>query len=242
MSMLDIAALAVFIVGWLLHQPVLRHISHRGTTITNDMTVVRRRWMSNMTSRDNRLMDSQLMGHLLSSASFFASANMIIIAAAAGALFRADATHSTVAHLAPVDTGPRWLFAAKLALVVLTLARGLLDFVWSIRQMNYTLAAIGAAPDPSEPPTLLKAYGEAVASVLNPAISSFNNGVRAYYFALAAAAWMIGPWAMIAGTIGAVALLYARQVGSRAAVGVQTIRTLLDGLDRARSGEDDTLP
>ena len=30
-----------------------------------------------------------------------------------------------------------------LALVVLALARGLLDFIWAIRQMNYCLAAIG---------------------------------------------------------------------------------------------------
>jgi uncharacterized membrane protein len=241
MSPLDLAALIVFVAGWLLHQPVLKRISHRGGTISTDMTVVRRQWMANMVGRDNRLMDSQLMGHLLSSASFFASANLIIIAAAAGALFRSDATHTTVAHLAPVDTGPHWLFEGKLALVVLTLARGLLDFVWSIRQMNYTLAAIGATPSPSQAPGLLKAYGEAVASVLNPALTSFNNGVRAYYFALAAAAWIVGAWAMIAGVIGAVALLYARQVNSPAAVGVQAIRTLLDETRNEPDGEDETL-
>jgi uncharacterized membrane protein len=231
MSPLDIAAAAVFAVCWLFYQPLLRQVSRRGA-INTDMTVVRRRWMANMAGRENRFLDSQLMGHALSSASFFASANLIVIAAAAGALFRGAETYRTVAHLAAAETGPQWLFQAKLALVVATLARGLLDFIWAIRQMNYTLAAIGAAPPLSSPPAVLKAYGDAAASVLNPALSSFNNGVRGYYFALAAAAWMLGPLAMIAGVVAAVALLFWRQVGSSSARGVRQIRQILDGLER----------
>jgi uncharacterized membrane protein len=231
MTSTDIAALTLFAIGWLLYQPALKRLSRRGGVINTDMTVVRRRWMANMAARENRFLDSQLMGHALSSASFFASANLIVIAAAAGALFRSDTTYQTVAHMAVTEAGPRWLFQAKLALVVLALARGLLDFIWAIRQMNYTLAAIGAAPPPSSPPAVLKAYGNAAAAVLNPALSSFNNGVRGYYFALAAAAWMLGPWAMIAAVLLAVALLYARQVGSGTARGVRQIRQILDAME-----------
>jgi uncharacterized membrane protein len=231
MTPTDIAALTLFAIGWLLYQPALKRLSRRGGVINTDMTVVRRRWMANMAARENRFLDSQLMGHTLSSASFFASANLIVIAAAAGALFRSDTTYQTVAHMAVTETGPRWLFQAKLALVVLALARGLLDFIWAIRQMNYTLAAIGAAPPTSAPPAVLKAYGEAAASVLNPALSSFNNGVRGYYFALAAAAWMLGPWAMIGAVLLAVVLLYARQVGSSAARGVRQMRQIIEAME-----------
>lgn len=231
MTPTDIAALTLFAIGWLLYQPALKRLSRRGGVINTDMTVVRRRWMANMAARENRFLDSQLMGHALNSASFFASANLIVIAAAAGALFRSDTTYQTVAHMAVTETGPRWLFQAKLALVVLALARGLLDFIWAIRQMNYTLAAIGAAPPTSSPPAVLKAYGEAAASVLNPALSSFNNGVRGYYFALAAAAWMLGPWAMIGAVLLAVALLYTRQVGSSAARGVRQIRQIIERME-----------
>jgi uncharacterized membrane protein len=235
MSPVDIAALTVFAIGWLLYQPALKRLSRRRGVINTDMTVVRRRWMANMAGRENRFLDSQLMGHTLSSASFFASANLIVIAAAAGALFRSDATYRTVAHMAMTETGPRWLFQAKLALVVLALARGLLDFIWAIRQMNYCLAAIGAAPPPSSPPAILKAYGDAAASVLNPALSSFNNGVRGYYFSLAAAAWMLGSWAMIAAVVLAVGLLFSRQVGSSSAKGVRQIRQILDSLESPRA-------
>jgi uncharacterized membrane protein len=241
MSPFDIAALAVFLVCWLFYQPLLKRLSRRGGVINTDMTVVRRRWMANMAGRENRFLDSQLMGHALSSASFFASANLIVIAAAAGALFRGADTYRTVAHLTATETGPRWLFEAKLALVVVALARGLLDFIWAIRQMNYTLAAIGAAPPATSDPALLRDYGDAAAQVLNPALSSFNNGVRGYYFALAAAAWLLGPWAMMAAVAMAVGLLYGRQVASKSAKGVHSIRRLLEQTeavmdDKSREG------
>jgi uncharacterized membrane protein len=231
MSPIDIAALVVFLTAWLFYQPMLKRLSRRGGMINTDMTVLRARWMANMAARENRFIDSQLMGHVLNSASFFASANLIVIAAAAGALFNSPDTYRTVAHLAVTDTGPRWLFEAKLALVVAALARGLLDFIWAIRQMNYTLAAIGAAPAPSAAPALVRAYGEATAQVLNPALSSFNNGVRGYYFALAAAAWLLGPWAMIAAVAGAVLLLVRRQSGSSSARGVRRLRALVEAVE-----------
>jgi uncharacterized membrane protein len=231
MSPIDIAALVVFLTAWLFYQPMLKRLSRRGGMINTDMTVLRIRWMANMAARENRFIDSQLMGHVLNSASFFASTNLIVIAAAAGALFKSPDTYRTVAHLAVTDTGPRWLFEAKLALIVAALTRGLLDLIWAIRQMNYTLAAIGAAPPPSSSPTLVRAYGEAAAQVLNPALSSFNNGVRGYYFALAAAAWLLGPWAMIAAVAGAVLLLFWRQSGSSSARGVRLMRSLLEGVE-----------
>ena len=231
MSPIDIAALVVFLTAWLFYQPMLKRLSRRGGMINTDMTVLRLRWMANMAARENRFIDSQLMGHVLNSASFFASTNLIVIAAAAGALFKSNDTYRTVARLAVTDTGPPWLFQVKLALVVAALTRGLLDLIWAIRQMNYTLAAIGAAPPPSSPPALIREYGEAVTQVINPALSSFNNGVRGYYFALSAAAWLLGPWAMIAAVAGAVLLLFRRQSGSSAARGVRLMRSLLEGIE-----------
>jgi uncharacterized membrane protein len=231
MSPIDVAALVVFLTAWLFYQPMLRRLSRRGGMINTDMTVLRIRWMANMAARENRFIDSQLMGHVLNSASFFASTNLIVIAAAAGALFKSADTYRTVARLAVTETGPPWLFQAKLALVVAALTRGLLDLIWAIRQMNYTLAAIGAAPPPSSGPALVRAYGEAAAQVLNPALTSFNNGVRGYYFALAAAAWLLGPWAMIAAVAGAVLLLFHRQSGSSAARGVRLMRGLVEGIE-----------
>jgi len=196
--------------------------------INTDMTVIRTAWMRNMAARDNAFMDGQLLGHALSSASFFASSNLILIAAIASGLFGGERTFRSASSLAVLQTSSRLLFEGQLALVLITLARGLLDFMWSIRQMNYCLAAFGAAPLAATPEQQ-RIYGDTAARLLNPALSSFNQGVRAYYFALAAAAWLFGPVACISVTAGAMALLLWRQRRSRAALAIADLRKLLEG-------------
>jgi uncharacterized membrane protein len=225
---LDIAALVVFAVAWLFYQPLLAVFGQRrGGVLNTDMTVIRGAWMRNMVGREVRLMDGQLLGHALNSASFFASSNLLLIAAAAGALFGGESTFRSVSALQVIQTSSRMLFEIQLALVLLTLARGLLDFIWSIRQLNYCIAAIGAVPENLDAEKS-KPFGDVVARLLNPALSSFNAGVRGYYFALAAATWLFGPWAFMGATLGAVALLLWRQRRSRAAAAIHDLRIMLD--------------
>lgn len=226
---LDIVAFAIFALAWLFYEPLLTLVAkRRGGVINTDMTVIRTAWMTTMTGRDPRLMDGQLMGHALNSASFFASSNLLLIAAAAGALFGGESTFRSVSALEVIRTSSRMLFELQLALVLIALARGLLDFIWSIRQFNYCIAAMGAAPDPMPDEADRRAYGAAIARILNPALSSFNAGVRGYYFALAAAAWLFGPLAFIAATLGAMALLLWRQRSSPAAAAIRDLRQLLE--------------
>lgn len=238
MQTLDLIALGVFAIAWLFYEPLLTAFGkRRGGVLNTDMTVIRRAWMVQMTGREVRLMDGNLLGHALNSASFFASSNLLLIAAAAGALFGGDSTFRSVSALEVVKTSSRLLFEVQLALVLIALARGLLDFIWSIRQLNYCLAAMGATPEPlaeADRPT----YGAVLAKLLNPALGAFNSGVRGYYFALAAAAWLFGPWSFMAATVGAVALLFWRQRRSSAAAAIHEFRNLLEA--SAPSGEVDT--
>jgi uncharacterized membrane protein len=188
---------------------------------------VRGAWMSNMVRRENRFLDGQLLGQTLSSASFFASSNLILIAAAGGVLFGGQATFRNVSSLEVIQTSSRLLFEAQLGLVVLTLSRGLLDFIWGIRQLNYVLAAIGATPEHADDETF-HAFGDVVGRLLNPALHSVNSGVRGYYFALAAAAWLFGPIPFIVATVGAVSLLIWRQRRSPAAYAIADLRKLIE--------------
>ncbi|MBC6982577.1 DUF599 domain-containing protein [Caulobacter sp. 17J80-11] len=232
MTPLDWAALAAFVVCWFGYERILRRLSHRSGALVTDMTVVRLAWMRAMARRELRLMDSQLLGHTINSASFFGSANLILIAAVAGALFGGEVLRSGV-ELGIVPRGASSvLFEAKLALVIVCLARGFLNFIWSIRQLNYTLALMGAAPE-GMAPEKAEVFAEAAATVLNPALSAFSQGVRGYYFALAAAAWLFGPAYFLGATLGAVALLAWRQSHAPAALGVRKARSLLEAGDEA---------
>ena len=225
---LNIAALALFAVCWLFYQPLLNLLSRRGgAAINTDLMVVRSAWMHNMARREGRFMDGQLLGQTLSSSSFFASSNLILIAAAAGVLFGGQTSFRNVSSLVVIKTSSRLLFEAQISLVLLTLARGLLDFIWGIRQLNYVLAAIGATPLDIDD-TRHHAFGDVAGRLLNPALHSVNSGVRGYYFALAAAAWLFGPWTFIAATLGAVGLLIWRQRRSPAARAIADLRALLE--------------
>jgi uncharacterized membrane protein len=227
MPIVDIIALALFAFAWLFYEPLLKRLGEGANLINTDMTVIRRRWMQEMAVREIALLDGQLLGHAINSASFFASSNLILIAAAAGVLFGGDSAWKSIEGLAVLAPASEIMFQIKLGLVLLTLARGLLDFIWAIRQMNYCLAAIGATPMWASPATLGE-YAEAAGGILNPALSAFNAGVRGYYFALAGAVWLLGPWAFMTATLGALVLLVWRQRRSRASAAVRKVRQILE--------------
>lgn len=226
MTMLDYAALALFFLCWLGYGPLLQLLARQTGTLNDDMELVRRVWMNAMAHREIRLVDSQLMGHSINSASFFASTNLLLIAAVGGILFGGPGALEGFASVGAEGT-PLKLLEGKLALVLLCLVRGLLDFIWSIRQLNYTLALIGSAPEVHIEADRV-ALGQAAAALLNPALSSFSQGVRAYYFALAAAVWLFGPLWLALGVASAFALLVYRQAASPAARAIRQARRILD--------------
>ena len=76
-------------------------------------------------------------------------------------------------------------------------------------------------------------FAELTGNVYNSALSTFNSGVRGYYFALAAAAWVFGPAALAIATVGSVSLLSFRQLGSATARNIRLAREALEGDDEA---------
>ena len=229
MPLADLAALVFFTGCWLFYEPLLRLLSRDGS-LNTDMTLVRAAWMRRMAGRESRFMDGQLLGHALNSASFFASSNLLLIAAAAGVLFGGERSFESLSSLELVQTSSRTLFEVQMAVILVVLARGLLAFIWSIRQMNYCLTIFGATPEGEDvDPADIEAFGAAAGTVLNQSLSAFNEGVRGYYFALAAAAWMFGPIAMTLATVGAVTLLVWRQLGSPTAKSIRALRARIEG-------------
>lgn len=231
MSFADTLAGAVFIACWLAYAPLLARLNAGPGAINIDMVAVREAWLRRMLERENRMVDASLLGHQLNSASFFASTNLLLIAAAAGLLFGGGEALAGVGALRLGADAPHWLTQLKVALITITLTKGFLDFIWTIRQLNYTSALFGAAPDHADIDHH-ETFVRAAAQVLSPAYAAFNAGVRTYYFALAAAAWIISPWAMIAAVIGAFALLLQRQTNGEAAIGLREARRLLEAMQR----------
>ncbi|MGA9659394.1 MAG: DUF599 family protein [Asticcacaulis sp.] len=222
----DIVAVLIYLLCWIGYEPFLKKISKKSGLISKDLSVVRHAWMKEMVIRSFKMFDSNLMNHAVQSASTFSSANLLLIAAVAGVLFGGQIPIASVKQLG-IDVSSPVLLEIKLALVLLCLSRGFLNFIWSIRQMNYCAAAMGSLPDNMDKPTAT-AFSDAMSNILEPAMSNFSQGVRGYYFALAAAAWLFGPLALIIASIGAITLLGWRQSRSQTAMGLRQLRDLLE--------------
>jgi len=223
---LDALALFLFGLCWLGYEPFLKVISKKSGLITKDLSIVRFAWMKEMTIRGMKLFDSNLMAHAVNSATSLSSANLLLIAAIAGVLFSSHLPIKSVEALG-FDVSTPLLFQLKLALIVVCLTRGLLNFIWSLRQMNYCAAAMGSLPEYMDEPTAAK-FTTAMSNIIEPAMSNFSQGVRGYYFSIAAAAWLFGPISLIVASAGAIALLGWRQSRSQAAKGLRQLRELLE--------------
>ncbi len=227
---LDWIAIVFFLIAWIGIEPMMAvGWPRRTNSLLLDMARVRKAWMREVLTRDNNFIgDAAILGHTINSASFFGSANLIVIVGMSSALFMEPNLGVDTGIIAKfTDAGPTWLFQCKVVLVMTTLLRGLSDFIWAVRQINYCLAAIGASPSREEQRDI-EAWTEALTLVVNPALRSFSVGVRSYYFTVIAALWFLGPIAFIVATICGVGLLIWRQSWSDAAKGIMAIRKLLD--------------
>ena len=231
----DALALVIFIFCWLGYEPFLKSIGKQVGVIRRDLSVIRAAWMREGAVRDVKLLDSNLMAHAVNSATHFSQANLILIAAVAGVLFGGHLQVSSAQALGFAITSPL-LLQLKLALVIVCLARGLLNFIWALRQMNYCAAAMGSLPEHMSPAEG-RDFGAALAQVLEPAMTNFSQGVRGYYFSLAGAAWLFGPLSLAVASIAAVVLLGWRQSRSQAAHGLRRLRELLEAREQGASAQ-----
>lgn len=206
LSPADLAALALFCVLWLGYGQIVRLAGP--TAINAGLGAVRGCWMRSMVGRDNRIVDSALIGHVMSSASFFASTSLLAVGALLGLLTGLDRLEPALALFGGVPA-PRALLELKVLLPAVVLAHGVFLLTWALRQLNYTVALIGAVPAP--PVAGGDALGDALAGVLSSALTTFNSGIRSYYFALASLTWMAGPLVLVVTTLALMAVLLHRQ-------------------------------
>jgi uncharacterized membrane protein len=124
----------------------------------------------------------------------------------------AAAVQELAAELPIAGPGPD--VAVRMLPVIVFLANALLKFVWAHRLFGYCSILMAAVPnDPADPLAFHRA-GQA-AEINVTAARSFNRGLRAIYFALAALGWLLGPWGLLTGTALATAILVRREFASQ---------------------------
>jgi uncharacterized membrane protein len=212
----DLAALAVFLMGWLGYNAVVDHVlTGKPHGLNQHLALLRHAWMMRMLERDNRITDAALFGHTIHSISFFASTTMLILAGLVGVLGAIDQAYPVVNGLDFVQPVTKPLFEGKIVLLVVLFVHAFFRFTWALRQFNYCCALVGSAPLPPIDETRRRQLATHIATVFSLGVASFNGGLRAYYFAMAGLAWLVHPLLMAAVTVWTLGVLCRRQYLSR---------------------------
>lgn len=171
--------------------------------------------MKNMMRRDPVVPDILIQTSLQQGVGFFASTSLIVI----GALFAALASSEQALNIlkdfpfATQTTTAQWEF--KVLMLVLMFVFAFFKFAWSLRLFNYVAILVGAAPGMSTDEDVKSEYAVRVARLHALGASHFTAGLNAYFFALAAFTWFIGPWIFIIVTVWVTLVMYRRAFRSK---------------------------
>lgn len=229
---IDAAALVWLMLCWLGYGRLMAWIGRRRSSINVDMLALRRAWMAAMLQHDFRMPDAALMGQVIQSVAFFASGTIIVVGALVGALVQVDSLVDLSHDLAPgLAASPQSMRLCLLVLLAI-FVQGFFRFTWALRQHNYFVTMLGAAPMPPLEAGRHARLADAMSRALSLASSNFNAGLRSYYFGLAALAWLVHPLLVPLTTSFTVAVLVHRQFFSVTAATIAAVIQELDVAER----------
>lgn len=209
----DFAALALLVAVWAGIGWRIEHPAPARPSVNVLMEGFRREWMVQMISRSPRVFDAQLLSTLRQGTSFFASALMIAIGGGLALIGNTEELAGLARDLT-LGANPAVVWEIKILVMLLFLANAFLKFVWAHRLFGYCAVLMAAVPnDMSEP--LVHARADQAAELNITAARSFNRAMRATYFGLACAAWLLGPLALAAATLVTAAVLWRREFASQ---------------------------
>jgi uncharacterized membrane protein len=215
-SLLDIAALAVFAACWWGYPWYAAWRERRTPGLVVLTSRYRKEWMLQMLGRDMRMVDTSLIMTLTQSSTFFSSTTVLILGGLVALLGTSQEVLDTVGKLPGAVRQSEQQWEVKLLLMLAIFVYAFFKFTWSLRQFNFVGILVGAAPPQDSAGAANDHIASRAGEMAVLAAEDFNQGLRAYYFALAALTWFVNPLIFIAATIGVVVVLFMLEVRSNA--------------------------
>ncbi len=211
----DILAFGWFMVMWVGYTLFADRLGATRRPATQVMHEYRVRWMERMLDRDNRMADINIVTAHMRSAMLFTSITILILAGVMTMLGNLGKAREVASNLSFAVEASREMWEIKVIVLMLIFVYAFFKYAWCLRQFNFALVFIGAAPLPEEVNAReRKDYPERGARLVDRGINAFNRGLRAYYFSLAMLAWFLGPVYLAAAALWVVAVLYRRDFRS----------------------------
>ncbi|MFW0777663.1 MAG: DUF599 domain-containing protein [Rickettsiales bacterium] len=207
-------ALGFFVICWMAYANYSERHDTDTDSLFNAANKMRMDWMREMLNRDNRSVDAMIIGNFTRSFTFFASTTIFVIAALASMIGYRDRVNAMLAEIPFAHISDELFWQMKVSLLVIIFVYAFFKFTWSLRQYNYVSIFIGAAPDYRERKDEHEAIAEKGTRLTMNAAKHFNNGLRAYYFGLAALAWIVHPYFFMLATAWVVHVTHRREFRS----------------------------
>lgn len=209
----DIISLLWFVALWVGYTFYTDRGTPREHSLRASMHRNRYRWMAQILKRENRIMDTQILGQLGQGATFFASTTLFILVGLFTILGSIDEAVGALRRIPFAGRVTLLQWELKLLTLIVIFVYAFFKFTWGLRQFNYCAVLLGAAPRKD---TVDEEWVRRTAWLSTLASKDFNQGLRAYYFGLAVFAWFVSPWLFMAATSLTMFVLYWREYHSEA--------------------------
>lgn len=212
----DWVALAVFFGGWVGYAVFARKRAGTQPSILASTNRIRRQWMLQTTYREVRVIDGVVVQSLSTSPSFFASTTILII----GGLLAVLGSNNASELVREIPFAVRTtvlVFDLKIVLMLAIFVYAFFRFTWSMRQYTFGALLVASAPEAQQFEALELSrdeFADRAGRVVGLAAETFNDGLRAYYFAFAAVSWFLSPLVFVLATGGVIYILYQREFHS----------------------------
>lgn len=210
----ELIALVFFVLCWVLYAQYSDLQDGRRHSLVTATNRWRLEWMREMLKRENRSVDAITVGNLTRSFTFFASTTIFVLAALVSMLGYREKANAIFGDIPFAKLSEDGVWQMKISLLIVIFTYGFFKFTWSMRQYNYVSIFIAAVPDHRERQDEHERLAATGAALTGNAARHFNNGLRAYYFGLAALGWFIHPYLFMAATALVVWVTHRREFRS----------------------------
>ncbi|MFM1895493.1 MAG: hypothetical protein RLZZ385_567 [Pseudomonadota bacterium] len=232
---LDFISFAWFVITWTGYSIFARMAARRRNSLSSVLYLFRKEWVAKLSTNGMSEVDAELLASLEKQVSFFASTSLLILASLVTVLSTASDVFMNLSSLSFVSAVSVQTVQVKLLLLIIIFTYAFFTFTWSIRQYGFCFILFGSSfhtvryyQEPREfRATTAERNFDAVAKVLDRAAHSYNFGLRAYYFALAALGWFINAWVFISACAVILFVLYRREFESSTLKALVTSRMAL---------------
>ena len=211
----DIIAFVWFMALWLGYGAFTDRPNPDRRPATQVMHDYRVRWMERMLERDDRIADVNIVIAHMRCAMLFASITILVLAGAVTILGNLGKAREVISELSFATGASQEMWEIKVFVLMFIFVYAFFKYAWCLRQFNFILIFIGAAPLPEEVNAQERQdYPDRGSRLMARGINAYNRGLRAYYFGLATMAWFIGPVFLAVAAVWVVAVLYRRDFRS----------------------------